>query len=116
MIILTFPFKAISKDNEKRYNASGRAFTSKKFKDFEEQVKWTAKSQYQGELLNSDLRVDMYFWFKTKVHCDMYNLPKSIADALQGIIYANDRQINMGFLKIDKDSWDHFDVIIPSNE
>ena len=113
MITLKFPFRAISKDNEKRYNASGCAFTSKKFKDFEELIKWTSKRQYSEPPLEVDLNVSMYFEFKTKVHCDMFNLPKSIADALQGICYVNDRQIKCGFLQIwEKQQSDNFSVVI----
>ena len=114
MIILKFPFKAISKDNEKLYNKqSNRAFTSKKFKDFEAMIKLYARNQYKVQPLVGDLKMTIFFSFKDKRHCDLFNLPKCIADALQGICYTNDKQIKFGMLKVFEDgSEDGFIVLI----
>jgi len=101
MIILKFPFKAISKDNEKLYNKqSNRAFTSKKFKDFEAMIKLYARNQYKVQPLVGDLKMTIFFSFKDKRHCDLFNLPKCIADALQRICNTNDKQIKEAQLGI----------------
>ncbi|MBU0846786.1 RusA family crossover junction endodeoxyribonuclease, partial [Patescibacteria group bacterium] len=49
----------------------------------------------------------------TKVHPDLFNLPKSVVDALQGIAYHNDRQIKEGHI-IVTEAWerDSFSVHI----
>ena len=114
MITLKFPFKAISKDNEKLYNKqSNRAFTSKKFKDFEAMIKLYARNQYKDQPLVGDLKMVIFFSFKDKRHCDLFNLPKCIADALQRICYTNDKQIKFGMLKVFEDgSEDGFIVFI----
>jgi len=93
MIKLIFPFRLISKDNEKVFNRYGRPFLSKKFKSFENQVKLVAKSQYKGDLLIGDLSLVLVANYKNKVHPDAQNLFKSSCDALQEIIYKNDKQI-----------------------
>lgn len=118
-VILHFDFKLISKDNEKIQNQKGRYFLSDKYKSFEKQIKDTAFIQLQ-ENYNSvffengvDLEMHIYTYFKTKVHPDMWNLPKSLADALQGIVYRNDRQIKSGKITITE-GWerDSFNVHI----
>ena len=93
MITLSFPFRLISKDNFKCANRSGRFFLSPKFKAFEEKCRWEARSQYKGKLLTGDLRVFIVAYFTNKVHGDTQNLPKSVCDSLQKILFSNDRQI-----------------------
>ena len=114
MIILKFPFKLISKDNEKIMNKQGRYFLSKKYKQFDNIVRTIASAQYKGELLECNLSVSITANFTKRVHADCFNLPKGICDSLQGIIYKNDRQIKEGFIKIyyDKEIGDMFEVSI----
>lgn len=107
--------RAISKDNEKMFNPrSGKPFTSPKYKQFEQQVKFFAMAQYKGELLSGPLEVDFRFYFMSKTHCDLFNLPKSIADALEDVVYLNDRQIKKGSVMLidGKAASDRFEVDI----
>jgi len=104
-IMLNFDFKLISKDNEKLKGLHGKFYLSKKYKNFEMQVKLMARSQMVKSKLelfgaNQDLRMEIYASFKSKVHADMWNLPKSLSDALQGVVYENDRQIKYGDISI----------------
>ena len=108
MITLTFPFKCISKDNEKVFNKQGRFFLSAKFKAFESHIAWEAKSQYKGRVLEGSLMVYLKAYFKDKRHCDASNLFKGVLDSLQGVIYKNDRQIKKATVEIfywDKDGF-----------
>lgn len=90
-----FPIRAISKDNEKIFNRQGRPFLSKKFKDFEETLRmyYIQKPLKITKPLESDLEVNIWFYFKNKKHSDLMNLPKSICDAFNGLIWKDDRQI-----------------------
>jgi Holliday junction resolvase RusA-like endonuclease len=99
-----FPGRAISKDNEKIFNRQGRPFTSKRFKDFEKYIKLSAKSQFEHDVLTGPVLVTMIFYFKNKVRPDLTNLPKSICDAFNKTVWADDRQIEIfqGSVKIDK--------------
>lgn len=105
-VILKFDFKLISKDNEKIRNRSGRYYLSKKYKNFEKLIKdCTAiqlREKYNSIYFEKDVQIQMnlFAYFKSKVHADMWNLPKSLADALQGIVYENDRQIKQGEIKV----------------
>lgn len=92
-IRLEFPFKLISKDNERIQNRQGRYFLSAKYKAFSEKVRLFAVSQYRGKPLEGNISVHIIAGFKDKRHCDCGNLPKGIMDDLQGICYLNDRQI-----------------------
>ena len=93
MIRLKFELRAISKDNKKIFNKMGRPFTSAKYKQFERMIQLLAMNQYRGKLLEGDVAMTMTFYFKNKVHCDLSNLAKSVADSLQSIVYKNDKQI-----------------------
>jgi len=108
MITLTFPFRLISKDNEKIRNRQGRVFLSKKFKDFERLVQATAKQQYKGKPLTEDIACTLTVGFTNKVHCDAFNCPKGVMDALQGILYDNDRQIKCGTVTVEEGTTQDF--------
>ena len=117
-ILLLFEFKLISKDNEKIQNNKGRYFLSKKYKDFERLIKDTAFVQMHNNKISQfeesdNLNMKIFAYFKTKLHPDLFNLPKSLADALQGIAYHNDRQIKEGHIIITE-AWkrDSFSVHI----
>jgi len=94
MICIHFPFRLISKSNEKiRGRYHGRYFLSRKFKDFEERIKRHIKVQYKGEILKGVVSVFISAKFKDKRHSDVPNLQKGLCDAMEGCIYLNDRQI-----------------------
>jgi Holliday junction resolvase RusA-like endonuclease len=112
MIVLNFPFKLISKDNERIFNKAGRYFLSKKFRDFERRVKFHTKEQYQGRILKGDVGISIIACFKNKVHSDATNLFKGICDALQGEVYVNDRQIKQATIQIRYTNEDSFTVAI----
>lgn len=93
MITLKYSLKLISKDNFKCQNRQGRYFLSKEYKEFEDAVKLITKAQYKGEVLTGEVGMQIIALYKNKVHPDTSNLSKSICDALQGIVYKNDKQI-----------------------
>ena len=51
------------------------------------------KSQYHGKPLEGDLTCEIVACFENRRHCDIGNLSKSVLDALQGLLYGNDKQI-----------------------
>lgn len=117
-IMLKFDFKLISKDNEKIRNSQGRYYLSPKYKVFEQLIKDTAFLQMRNLKFepfdkNAHLEMKIFAYFETKVHPDMWNLPKSLADALQNVVYHNDRQIKAGEISITE-NWkkDTFNVYI----
>ena len=99
-----FPLRGISKDNEKIMNRSGRFFLSRKFKDFEEALKGyflTSKTEGFKMFSDEDLCVTLNFTFKDKRHCDAFNLPKSVCDSMNGILWKDDRQIKSGSVEVN---------------
>ena len=113
-IILKFPFRLISKDNEKIYNRAGRFFLSPKFKEFENKIRMYAKKQYKKEPLQGDLTVELAVAYHNKRHCDASNAPKSCFDALQGLLYNNDNQIKHLIVDIweGKEYNEHFVITV----
>ena len=117
-IMLDFDFKLISKDNEKIKGQHGKYYLSQKYKNFELQVKLIARSQMVKLKLKQfdagqKIRMEIFASFKSKVHADMWNLPKSLSDALQGVVYENDRQIKYGDISIlEGEAVDNFSVYV----
>ena len=101
--IFEFPVRAISKDNEKVFNRSGRFFLSRRFKEFEQTLRDLLEPQLPKNyvILTTPVRVDITFVFKNRVHCDLFNLPKSVCDAFKNVLWKDDRQIKQGFLSVE---------------
>lgn len=114
MISLVYPFRLISKDNEKITNRQGRFFLSKKFKDWETRVKAATLAQYpHKEVLSGNISIHVEACFTNKVHSDATNLFKGLCDALQGVIYNNDKQIKEAHIVVEENfPQDSFQVTI----
>lgn len=111
MIEFTNYAKPISKDNEKIRNKQGRVFKSKRFKRFEESVKYDAYEAMNGNPpMTDDVVVTLHFYFPDKRRCDLFNAPKSVCDALNGVVYIDDKQIVEGHVFV------HYDKITPRTE
>lgn len=100
-IDFTFLVTALPKGRP-RFNRFGRAFTPKKTRDFERDLKSVAREQYLGQPLKTALEVDIEFALprpKTarralpSVRPDLDNLAKAVCDALEGVAWVNDWQI-----------------------
>jgi len=113
MIILHFYFRCISKDNFKSFNRrTGMPFLSEEYKAFENHIRWDTKSQYKGKILKGDLEIYLKAYFKDKRHCDITNLFKGTMDALQGIVFENDRQIKRATVEVFYIDRDEFRVMV----
>jgi Holliday junction resolvase RusA-like endonuclease len=66
---------------------------SKKGKILKEDYQWQAKTQFKGELLKGDLEIWIKIFFGTKRKADWDNFHKLSMDALSGIIWIDDSQI-----------------------
>ena len=117
MIVLHFPFRCISKDNERIQNKQGRYFVSSKFREFESKIQIYTKNQIQGtKLLEGDLEIYLKVYFKNKVHSDATNLFKGVCDALNNIIWNDDRQIKKATVEIFYWTEDAFRILIQERE
>ena len=104
MIRLIFPGKCISKDNDKSYNPkSGFFFLAPKHRAYQNMIALQAKIQMKYPPLEGPLSVEIIFYMPNKVRGDLFNLPKSICDALTGIVWLDDKQIESGTLCIKYD-------------
>ena len=86
----------ITKDNEKIMNRQGKYFLSSKYKNYEKAIALETIKQWPPgfKRIASRVRIKrLLFKFSNKRHSDLANLLKSIFDALQGILYFNDKQI-----------------------
>jgi Holliday junction resolvase RusA-like endonuclease len=106
-ILIKFVGKAISKDNEKLISKypnpkTGQHWTylSSLYKRYENDLKRQARAQLSigWERYPNSVWVSLFFYFQSKVHCDITNLPKSICDAMTGILWKNDKQVWLNFV------------------
>ncbi len=75
---------------------SGRTYTPQRTRDAEEAVGWAFREAYPGTLapLTGWLGMRCTFYTKSqKPRSDVDNLLKLVSDALEGIAYVNDKQI-----------------------
>lgn len=99
---LEYDIYPLTKSNEKARNPrTGRYFLSKKYKKYEEDLKWITIQQLgmSFEALTGDVSVWLTFTFNNKRCPDLGNLQKSFLDAMQGIAFENDKQITELHLK-----------------
>lgn len=94
-------------------NRQGRYFLSDKFKKFERKIQMITLTQYKQAPLEGDIHVTIVAGFTNKRHSDCGNLGKGVLDALQKIIYNNDRQVKIyGCTVLENQPIDFFTVIV----
>jgi len=64
-----------------------------KGKELKEQYYYEVKSQYKGELLTGDVKLEIKYFLKTKRKIDLDNLGKLVIDSLSGIVFVDDKQV-----------------------
>lgn len=81
-------------------------YMDKKCKDIKEDYYWQAKSQYKGKPLTSDLELTVELFFGTKRVQDWDNFHKLSMDALTGVVWEDDSQIQVAhvYKKYDKEN------------
>ena len=70
-----------------------RRFLTKQAKENKQALSWEARSQYRGKPLKGDVAVEISFIWPDKRRRDADNI-KGLLDALTGIIWEDDSQIN----------------------
>jgi Holliday junction resolvase RusA-like endonuclease len=116
VISLAIPGKPISKDN-RRFPAIKRGAPVIKipetYREFEKRVKVQALQQIIGRRDRGRFPIPkgtqivvhlMFFYPYEPTANDVFNAPKSVCDALEGILYENDNQILIGMVAKAKDA------------
>ncbi len=103
--------RPISKDNQSRAPSKhGRYFLHREYRDYERNVRAQVENQLSKVVgfkpFINMLRVSMIFFFQDNRHPDLFNAPKSICDALNKVLWIDDKQIVSAGLKmaIDRDN------------
>lgn len=77
-----------------RVMPNGHTFTPEKTRAFEELVSWTAKIAMGGQPpLEGPVFISLAF-FGSHANADVDNLAKAVLDAMNGIVYKDDKQIS----------------------
>jgi Holliday junction resolvase RusA-like endonuclease len=69
-------------------------YLSPEGKSIKQAYQWEAKSQWKGKPIAGEVELSIYFYFKTKHRRDLDNQNKLVLDALNGIVYEDDSQID----------------------
>jgi Holliday junction resolvase RusA-like endonuclease len=72
-------------------------------KDLKEDYQWQIRSQYHGPILTTSLSVEMTIYAGTKRRWDIDNFNKLVFDALSGLVYEDDSQIETLLIRKDYD-------------
>jgi len=81
-----------------------RPVGSKRWKFFEASARWDIRSQYRGALLPGDVHVRVSYYPPDRRQPDLSAVLETVGDLLEGIVYANDRQVV---------SWDGSRILAP---
>ena len=107
-IKITIPTIFVSVNSQYRTARVGRqqiplVFLTKEAKAYKELVKWTARQQYRGEPLDCPIKIKVIYYFPNHKRRDILN-DKLTFDALEGIIFDDDKQISEAHIyrKYDK--------------
>lgn len=91
---------------------AGYGYQKKSVIDWQSAIAQTARISYNGDPIQSELYVKLTFYVKVD-RADLDNLTKAVLDAMQGIIYENDKQIMRLFItKIPKSDRTGVDIKI----
>lgn len=75
-----------------RASSKGGGYTSPRIKEWQETVAWYAKEAMIGrDMLDGDLGVMLYFVRDNRIKVDFDNLSKAALDAMNGIVYKDDK-------------------------
>ena len=91
----------LTKDNEKIRNRFGRYFLSRKFKQFEAEIKYLTIQQLPKGWTVPDkpVVVNIVFVFRDNRRRDVFNYTKSFCDALNGVLWKDDSLIKEGSVR-----------------
>jgi Holliday junction resolvase RusA-like endonuclease len=97
--MITIILQGEPKSTQNIYKATCRGgifasvYMSVQGKTIKESYQWQAKSQYRKATLKGNLEVIIRLYFGTKRKCDWDNFHKLSCDALTGIVWEDDSQI-----------------------
>ncbi|MEN2985498.1 MAG: RusA family crossover junction endodeoxyribonuclease [Thermodesulfovibrionaceae bacterium] len=96
---LELPIEPVAQSRP-RFSRRGIVYECERVKKFKEAIKWYAKSAFRSRPIeDTPIGIDLTFFIKSAngrgvvKKPDLDNLIKSILDALEGVIYANDFQV-----------------------
>ncbi len=77
-----------------RYDGNGHGHTDPKVKAWQEHVNWRVREAVQGEpWLTGDVEVAMSFSLPDGRRKDLDNLSKAVLDGMNGVAFADDKQV-----------------------
>lgn len=80
--------------NQRNTIIRGKIFLSKIYRETKEAIQWEIKSQYKGEPQEGEVTLNIMFYYGDKRKRDIDAYLKILLDAMSGIVYADDSQIN----------------------
>ena len=77
-----------------RYSRRGGGYTPAIVKAWQNDVAWTAKQEMMDDdMLTGELSVSMTFMLPDRRKRDLDNLSKGVLDAMNGVVFEDDRQV-----------------------
>lgn len=68
-------------------------YMTKEGKELKEQYQLEARKQYKGKVMLADYDMEIILFFKDKRRRDVDNYNKLVLDALEGVVYEDDKQV-----------------------
>ena len=86
------------------YKRTGsRIYMTSKAKELKESYQWQAKDQWDEDILDGNLGINIRLFFSDNRRRDWDNWHKISIDSLEGIVFEDDSQIQEAFIEKDID-------------
>lgn len=92
MMRFTVPGRPVPKGRPRFNTRTGHAYTPRRTQDYQAKVGWHARIA-QTMLTEKPVVLRVWAYTHTKSHGDVDNIAKAVADALIGIAYIDDKQV-----------------------
>lgn len=104
-ITVKVPYKyVVSKNNKKMMLRGRRPALTKEYREGKEATYLLAKEQYSGDPIEGRVEITFRFFFPDNRWRDVFNYTQMLMDGLEGALYVNDAQIDIGHVfRMDKD-------------
>ncbi len=95
MIKLVIPGRPIPKKRPRLNSKNSRSYvyTPPETAEYERKVGWYALQAAKGKSFSNDIAVFIKLYFKDRRFGDVDNYGKALLDAIQGIVFDNDKQV-----------------------
>lgn len=97
---IVFTMKGVRPRTKQSFNYGKRGgWTDREITEWQEAIGWEAKARFTGDPWEGEVHMTVFFYLPDNRKRDLDNLLKPLLDALNGIVYLDDKQVTSIFMR-----------------